>query len=74
MTRGWIKNGLHERAITRDLKWGIPVPKEGYENKVFYVWFDACIGYVSIAANYAAERGLDWRKFLDEWWHNQENV
>ncbi len=48
MTKSWIRDGLHERAITRDLKWGIPVPKEGFENKVFYVWFDAPIGYISI--------------------------
>ncbi len=48
MTQAWIRDGLHERAITRDLKWGIPVPKEGFEKKVFYVWFDAPIGYISI--------------------------
>ncbi len=48
MTKSWIRDGLHERAITRDLKWGIPVPKPGFENKVFYVWFDAPIGYISI--------------------------
>ncbi len=48
MTKSWIRDGLHERAITRDLKWGIPVPKEGFEKKVFYVWFDAPIGYISI--------------------------
>ena len=36
MTKAWIRDGLNERAITRDLKWGIPVPKAGYENKVFY--------------------------------------
>jgi methionyl-tRNA synthetase len=48
ITQAWIRDGLHERAITRDLKWGIPVPKEGFENKVFYVWFDAPIGYISI--------------------------
>ncbi|MCL2277588.1 MAG: methionine--tRNA ligase [Treponema sp.] len=48
MTLSWIRDGLKERAITRDLKWGIPVPKQGYENKVFYVWFDAPIGYISI--------------------------
>jgi len=48
MTLSWIRDGLKERAITRDLKWGIPVPKPGYENKVFYVWFDAPIGYISI--------------------------
>jgi methionyl-tRNA synthetase len=48
MTSSWIRDGLRERAITRDLKWGIPVPRQGYENKVFYVWFDAPIGYISI--------------------------
>ena len=48
MTQAWIRDGLRERAITRDLKWGIPVPKPGYEKKVFYVWFDAPIGYISI--------------------------
>ena len=48
MTQAWIRDGLHERAITRDLKWGIPVPKPGFEDKVFYVWFDAPIGYISI--------------------------
>ncbi len=52
MTKSWIRDGLKERCITRDLKWGIPVPKEGYTDKVFYVWFDAPIGYISIAANH----------------------
>ncbi|MCL2472301.1 MAG: methionine--tRNA ligase, partial [Treponema sp.] len=51
MSQAWIRDGLRERAITRDLKWGIPVPKQGYENKVFYVWFDAPIGYISITGN-----------------------
>ena len=74
MTQAWIRDGLRERAITRDLKWGIPVPKPGYENKVFYVWFDAPIGYISIAANLAADRGLDWRAFLDSWWKNPDEV
>jgi len=55
MTQAWIRDGLHERAITRDLKWGIPVPKQGFENKVFYVWFDAPIGYISITANLTDE-------------------
>jgi methionyl-tRNA synthetase len=41
VTKSWIRDGLKERCITRDLKWGIPVPKPGYEDKVFYVWFDA---------------------------------
>lgn len=65
-TRSWIRDGLKERAITRDLKWGIPVPKEGYEDKVFYVWFDAPIGYISITAAFTE----DWKS----WWHNPEEV
>jgi methionyl-tRNA synthetase len=68
MTQAWIRDGLRERAITRDLKWGIPVPKAGYEKKVFYVWFDAPIGYISITGNLGEERVGDWRSFVDYWW------
>jgi methionyl-tRNA synthetase len=60
MTQAWIRDGLHERCITRDLKWGIPVPKKGFEDKVFYVWFDAPIGYLSITARHTP----DWKS----WW------
>jgi methionyl-tRNA synthetase len=66
VTKSWIRDGLKERAITRDLKWGIPVPKKGFENKVFYVWFDAPIGYVSITS-YATE---DWKY----WWKSPEDT
>ena len=66
MTNSWIRDGLQERCITRDLKWGIPVPKPGYEDKVFYVWFDAPIGYISITANYTD----DWKR----WWYDPENT
>jgi len=44
ITASWLRDGLNARCITRDLKWGTPVPLEGYQNKVFYVWFDAPIG------------------------------
>jgi methionyl-tRNA synthetase len=76
MTQAWIRDGLHERAITRDLKWGIPVPKEGYEKKVFYVWFDAPIGYISITGNLGDDLyGKDgWRRFMDDWWKNPNEV
>jgi methionyl-tRNA synthetase len=74
MTHAWIRDGLRERAITRDLRWGIPVPKEGYEHKVFYVWFDAPIGYISITGNLGAETTADWRGFVDSWWKNPEAV
>ena len=67
VTQGWIRDGLKERCITRDLKWGIPVPKPGYENKVFYVWFDAPIGYISITS---CARPDEW----EQWWHDQENT
>ena len=42
----WLRDGLRPRCITRDLRWGTPVPLDGYKDKVFYVWFDAPIGYV----------------------------
>ena len=66
MTEAWIRDGLRERCITRDLKWGIPVPKDGYRDKVFYVWFDAPIGYISITSNHTDE----WRN----WWKDPESV
>ena len=66
ITESWLKEGLHPRGITRDLKWGTAVPLKGYEDKVMYVWFDACIGYVSITATYTSE----WEK----WWRNPEHV
>ncbi|ELU11987.1 hypothetical protein CAPTEDRAFT_6394 [Capitella teleta] len=62
ITKSWIRDGLHARCITRDLKWGTPVPLEGFTDKVFYVWYDAPIGYISITANYTSE----WQK----WWKN----
>lgn len=66
MTRGWLKMGLESRAMTRDLSWGVPVPLEGWEGKVMYVWFDAPIGYPSITAAYTDQ----WEK----WWRDPENV
>ncbi|XP_052754353.1 methionine--tRNA ligase, cytoplasmic isoform X1 [Galleria mellonella] len=48
VTRAWLRESLRARAVTRDLKWGVPVPIDGFRNKVFYVWFDAPIGYLSI--------------------------
>ena len=62
----WIKEGLTPRAITRDIPWGISVPLEGYENKVFYVWFDAPIGYISITK----ELGGD--ALVKEYWQNDD--
>jgi len=53
----WIREGLRERCITRDLQWGVKVPLAGFEDKVFYVWFDAPIGYISITKQLFDERG-----------------
>ena len=75
ITESWLKQGLRDRGITRDLKWGTPIPLDVfteeqdraiYKDKVFYVWFDACIGYVSITANYTE----NW----ESWWRDPENV
>ena len=63
---GWIKEGLKPRAITRDLKWGVPIPVKGYEDKVLYVWFDAPIGYISSTMEWA-ERTGDKDKWKDYW-------
>jgi len=54
---GWFQEGLGDRPITRDLKWGIPVPLEGVEGKVLYVWFDAPIGYISSTKEWAEQKG-----------------
>lgn len=63
ITKAWLKEGLKPRCITRDLKWGVPVPLKGFENKVFYVWFDAVLGYISITSKYTKE----WK----QWWQPQ---
>ena len=60
ITNGWFKTGLKARCITRDLKWGVPVPLSGFEDKCFYVWFDAPIGYISITAGYSEKYWKDW--------------
>jgi methionyl-tRNA synthetase len=57
--KSWIDNGLQPRAVSRDLDWGIPVPVEGAEGKVLYVWFDAPIGYISATRELTPE----WEKY-----------
>ncbi len=61
--KSWLDDGLKPRAVTRDLSWGIPVPVDGGENKVLYVWFDAPIGYISATKEWAAKEGKDWAKY-----------
>jgi methionyl-tRNA synthetase len=55
--RGWFKEGLQDRAVTRDLNWGVKIPLPGYGNKVVYVWFDAVLGYISSAKEWASRTG-----------------
>ncbi|EGV43677.1 methionine--tRNA ligase [Bizionia argentinensis JUB59] len=61
--KSWIDDGLRPRAVTRDLDWGIPVPVEGAEGKVLYVWFDAPIGYISSTKEWAERVGKDWEPY-----------
>jgi len=61
--KSWIDEGLRPRAVTRDLDWGIPVPVEGGEGKVLYVWFDAPIGYISATKEWAKEVGKNWKDY-----------
>lgn len=61
--KSWIDEGLKPRAVTRDLDWGIPVPVEGGEGKVLYVWFDAPIGYISSTKEWAELEGKDWEPY-----------
>ncbi|CAH8549933.1 unnamed protein product [Schistosoma bovis] len=65
ISNSWLRDGLKPRCITRDLHWGVPVPLEAYKDKVFYVWFDAPIGYISITANYT--------KHWKEWWQPSDD-
>jgi len=67
ITNGWLNKGLHSRSITRDLKWGTPVPDPNFADKVFYVWFDAPIGYISITAKAFPDQ---W----EAWWKNPKEV
>ncbi|MFK8288144.1 methionine--tRNA ligase [Capnocytophaga canimorsus] len=61
--KSWLDDGLKPRAVTRDLDWGIPVPVQGAEGKVLYVWFDAPIGYISSTKEWAAREGKDWEPY-----------
>ncbi|MDQ0474284.1 methionine--tRNA ligase [Labrys wisconsinensis] len=72
IARKWLDEGIQDRCITRDLAWGVPVPKPGYEGKVFYVWFDAPIAYIAATQDWAdADPGRrDWRS----WWWQADDV
>jgi len=64
-TLRYLEGGLRDRAITRDIEWGVPLPLEGFEGKCLYVWFEAVIGYLSAAKEWAKSKGDEekWRSF-----------
>lgn len=67
-TKGFLEGGLKDRAITRDIDWGVPVPLDGYEKKRIYVWFEAVIGYLSASKEWAQKKGTPdaWRVFWED--------
>ncbi|HEX2868490.1 MAG TPA: methionine--tRNA ligase [Ignavibacteriales bacterium] len=68
--RGWFKDGLQDRAVTRDLDWGVQVPLEGAQGKVLYVWFEAVLGYISATKKLSEELGKP--ELWKEYWQNPE--
>ncbi len=64
----WFRDGLQDRAVTRDLNWGVRLPLKGYENKVLYVWFDAVLGYISSTKEWAQKKGSpeQWKDFWQD--------
>ncbi len=66
--KSWLDNGLRPRPMTRDLDWGIPVPVEGADGKVLYVWFDAPIGYISATKDWAEAEGKNW----EDYWKSED--
>ena len=75
IAKKWLKEGLRDRSITRDLKWGVPVAYEdvarpGFENKVFYVWFDAPIAYIAATEEWAIDNDDDWER----WWRKDKGA
>ena len=69
-TKRYLEEALLDRAITRDITWGVPVPLDDYDDKRIYVWFEAVIGYLSASVQWASDRGEPdaWK----EWWHNPD--
>ncbi|MGP1608565.1 MAG: methionine--tRNA ligase [Clostridium sp.] len=67
-TSKYLKEGLKERAVTRNLEWGVDIPIKGFEDKKMYVWIDAVFGYVTATMKYCEKNNLDWK----EWWQNKK--
>ena len=68
-TEKYLKEGLRDRAVTRDLSWGVEIPVEGYESKRMYVWIDAVLGYLTTAQKYCLDNNLNW----EDWWKQSDN-
>ena len=69
--KSWLEMDLQPRAMTRDLNWGIPVPVEGADGKVLYVWFDAPIGYVSNTVELCEKEPQKWGNW-EKWWQDED--
>ncbi len=68
--KSWIEQGLHPRAVTRDLNWGVKVPLQEADGKVLYVWFDAPIGYISATKEWCDENN----QTVDKWWKDKDTT
>ena len=68
-TSKYLKQGLVDRAVTRDLDWGVDIPVEGYEDKKMYVWIEAVLGYITATKKWCEDNGQDWEEF----WKNNDN-
>ena len=64
--KSWLDLGLQPRAVTRDLDWGVPVPRADADGKVLYVWFDAPIGYISATKQWAIDNDKDWKPYWND--------
>ena len=69
-TKKYLEEGLKDRAVTRDLSWGIEIPIKGFESKRMYVWIEAVLGYLTATQKFCEEKGLDWEKF----WKNDNTI
>lgn len=79
LTKRYLNEGLQDRAVTRDLSWGVEVPVDGFRDKKVYVWVDAVLGYLSASKQWAAQTGGDWKKFWSSgatayYVHGKDNI
>jgi len=78
MSKRYLDEGLRDRSLTRDLDWGIDVPKEGYENKKIYIWAENVLGYVSMCCTLCRQKGLDffefWNTSRQYYAHGKDNI